>query len=41
MTMSGSPEDRKRDVRRTAWWLALLALAFYIGFIVLSVVQGR
>lgn len=28
---------RQRRVRRNAWWLAALALAFYIGFIVMSV----
>jgi hypothetical protein len=29
--------DRQRRVRRTALWLAALALAFYVGFIVMSV----
>jgi hypothetical protein len=29
--------DRQRRVRRTTWWLAALALAFYVGFIVVSV----
>jgi hypothetical protein len=32
--------DRKRAVRRTALWLAVLAAAFYIGFILLSVSRG-
>lgn len=36
-----TPEERKRKVRRTALWLALLALAFYVGFIVLSVMKSR
>jgi hypothetical protein len=29
--------DRQRRVRRTSLWLAALALAFYVGFIVMSV----
>jgi len=29
--------DRQRRVRRTTWWLAALALTFYVGFIVMSV----
>jgi uncharacterized membrane protein (DUF485 family) len=32
--------DRKRRVRRTALWLALLAFAVYIGFIALAMVRG-
>jgi hypothetical protein len=32
--------DRKRAARRTALWLAVLAAAFYIGFIALSVVRA-
>jgi hypothetical protein len=32
--------DRKRRVRRTALWLALLAFGVYIGFIALAVVRG-
>jgi hypothetical protein len=31
---------RKRRVRRTALWLALLALAVYIGFIAVSVMRA-
>jgi hypothetical protein len=34
-------QARKRSVRRTALWLALLAAAFYVGFIVLSVLRGH
>ena len=33
-------DDRKRGVRRTALWLALVAAAFYFGFIALSVWRG-
>ncbi len=32
--------DRKRSVRRTALWLALLAAAFYLGFIALGVIRS-
>jgi hypothetical protein len=32
--------DRKRAVRRTALWLAVLAAAFYIGFIAMGIVRG-
>jgi hypothetical protein len=34
-------QDRRRAVHRTAWWLALIALAVYVGFIALSVVRGH
>ena len=33
--------DRQRRVRRNVWWLAALALAFYVGFIVMSVSGAR
>jgi hypothetical protein len=33
-------EDRKRNVRRTALWLALVAVAFYLGFIALGVLRS-
>jgi hypothetical protein len=33
-------QDRKRSVRRTVLWLALLAAAFYFGFIALAVWRG-
>jgi hypothetical protein len=33
--------DRKRSVRRTALWLALIALAVYLGFIALGVMRGQ
>jgi hypothetical protein len=32
--------DRKRAVRRTALWLAVLAAAFYVAFIAMAVVRG-
>jgi len=32
--------DRKRAVRRTAVWLALLAATFYFAFIIAAVVRG-
>jgi hypothetical protein len=42
MTMAAhlNPADRRRSVRRTALWLALVAAAFYFGFIALSVWHG-
>jgi hypothetical protein len=33
--------DRKRGVRRMALWLALVAAAFYFGFIALGVFAGH
>lgn len=33
-------EEQRRKVRRTAVWLALLAAAFYFGFIALSVMRA-
>jgi hypothetical protein len=33
-------DDRKRSVRRTALWLALVAVAFYLGFIALGVLRS-
>jgi hypothetical protein len=44
MTMFKAAEinqERQRRVRRSVFWLAALALAFYIGFIVLSVSRAR
>jgi hypothetical protein len=35
-----SGHDRKRGVRRTALWFALLAALFYVGFIALGVVRS-
>jgi hypothetical protein len=33
--------ERRRKVRRTALWLALLAAAFYFGFIAISVMRAQ
>jgi len=33
-------EKRKRGVRRTAIFFGLIALAFYVGFIVLTLVRA-
>ena len=41
MAMSEKQLDRKRRIRRTTVWLVLLALAFYLGFIYLSVSGAR
>jgi hypothetical protein len=38
---SHSFSDRKRGIRRTALWTSLLALAFYLGFILLGVLNSR
>ena len=32
--------EQRRRVRRSAWLWALIAAAFYLGFIVLSLVRG-
>jgi len=32
--------DRRRRIRRTAIVLGLVAMAFYVGFIVMSVMRG-
>jgi hypothetical protein len=39
--MSPIPEERRRGVRRTALVLGLIALAFYIGFIMLGVYRSQ
>ena len=33
-------DDRRRGVRRTALWLALVAVAFYLGFIAMGVLRS-
>ena len=33
--------ERQRRIRRNVWWLAAVALAFYVGFIVMSVSAAR
>jgi len=40
LTQDDEAEKRKRGVRRTAIVFALIALFFYVGFIVLTVVRG-
>ncbi|HTP39433.1 MAG TPA: hypothetical protein VMI92_07630 [Steroidobacteraceae bacterium] len=40
--MAGAPSpEQKRRVRRSAWLLALVALAFYVGFIWMAVSRAR
>ena len=41
MAMSEEQLDRKQRIKRTTVWLVLLALAFYLGFIYLSVSGAR
>ena len=41
MAMSEEQLDRKQRIKRTTVWLVLLALAFYLGFIYLSVSSTR
>jgi len=33
--------ERRRRIRRTAFVLVLVALSFYVGFILLSVMRSR
>ena len=33
-------DDRKRGARRTALWLALIAVAFYLGVIAMGVLRS-
>jgi uncharacterized membrane protein (DUF485 family) len=33
--------ERRKRIRRTAFLLALVALSFYAGFILLSVIRSR
>ncbi len=37
MTDRADDLDRKRRIRRTLWGLVILALGFYVSFIVLSI----
>jgi len=32
--------ERKRRIRRSAWLLGLVAVAFYVAFIVMSVIRA-
>jgi hypothetical protein len=38
--MADADPERRRRVRRNALLLALIAAAFYLGFIIMSVVRG-
>jgi hypothetical protein len=40
MTATVNDSERRRKVRRTAIVLGLVALAFYVAFIVMSVMRG-
>ncbi len=39
--MPDDEQQRRRDIRRLAIGLALVALAFYVGFILLSVYRSH
>jgi hypothetical protein len=41
MTVRINETDRKRGIRRTVLWLSLLAFGFYLGFILLGVLNSR
>lgn len=41
MAVQLNETDRKRGIRRTALWLSLLACGFYVGFILLSVLNSK
>jgi len=38
---AGVNDGQRRRIRRGAWLLALIAAAFYVGFIVMSVRMGH
>ena len=38
---AGVNDEQRRRVRRSAWLLALVAAAFYVGFIVMSIRMGH
>ena len=40
LTQQDDIEKRKRGVRRTAILFGVIALFFYVGFIVLTIVRG-
>ena len=40
LTRDDEADKRRRGIRRTALFFGLIALAFYIGFIVLTLVRG-
>ena len=37
---TGTSGEQRRRVRRSAWLWGLVAAAFYLGFIVMSIVRG-
>ena len=41
VTVRGMTEDQRRRVRVTTWVVSLIALAVYIGFIVLTVMRAH
>jgi hypothetical protein len=38
--MSSDDTERRRRIRRTALLLGILAIVFYVGFIIMSVMRG-
>jgi uncharacterized membrane protein (DUF485 family) len=40
-TPVNSDPDRRRRVRRSAWVLGVIVLAFYVGFILYSILHGH
>jgi len=40
VTRSAEDAQRAARVRRSAWLLGLLAIAFYVGFMVLTAIEG-
>ena len=38
--MTANDADRRRNVRRTAWIMAGIAVAFYVGFILMGVLRA-
>jgi uncharacterized membrane protein (DUF485 family) len=38
--MNADTDDNKAKIRRSAWTLVLVALAFYFGFILLGVLRS-
>ncbi|MGD9843314.1 MAG: hypothetical protein AB7F79_01345 [Steroidobacteraceae bacterium] len=41
VTTDRQAAERQRRIRRNVWWLAALALAFYAGFIFMTVSGAR
>jgi uncharacterized membrane protein (DUF485 family) len=38
--MSEDSKDNRAQIRRTTWTLALIALGFYVGFILVGVLRS-